>query len=70
MSITVEQAKSLAVCYNAFMAADMTEQPRETAIWGSMLLDSQKETGVEILENWWLERVINKARAELDALAA
>ena len=52
------------------MAADMTEQPRETAIWGSMLLDSQKETGVEILENWWLERVINKARAELEALAA
>lgn len=70
MSITVEQARSLAVCYHAFMAADLKEQPREIVVWGGMLLDDQRETGVEMFPASWLESVIKTARLKLETQSA
>lgn len=69
MCITVEQAKSLAVSYHAFAAADVNDH-RKTWVWGRMLLEDQRATGVEMYENWWLEMVIERADKELHAKAA
>ena len=69
MCITAEQAESLAVCYHAFTAAEMTDH-RAIVVWGKMLLDAQRETGVEMHPNHWLQRVIEHANRQLTALAA
>lgn len=69
MCITVEQAKELAICYHAFAEAKH-EDWKAKYVWGKMLLDIQRETGVEMYEQWLIKSVINTADNILHAKAA
>lgn len=69
MCITVEQATSLATRYGAFRATDMSNY-REISLWGGLLLEIQRETGVEMYDNDWLEKVIEYSDSRYHAKAA
>lgn len=60
MCITVEQATDLATRYGAFRVTDMSNH-RDIALWGWMLLEIQRETGVEMYPNDWLKTVVDRA---------
>lgn len=67
--ISKKQAESLATRYGAFRATDMSNY-RDISLWGGMLLEIQRETGVEMYENEWLEKVIAYSDNALLAKAA
>lgn len=68
-TITKEQAKSLAIRYHAYVAAvDMNESPdRDLAIsvWGPMLLDIQRETGADLVNEHKVQRLVELAKRRL-----
>lgn len=69
MSITVEQARSLAVRYQAFVDCLQKGDNEGLSFWGGLLLEAQQITGVEFYPERWLIRLIERAdlRAELAA---
>lgn len=48
--LTKEQAKKLAVRYQAYLEASQSDDHRGIVVWGTLLLEVQDETGVEMLE--------------------
>lgn len=65
MCITTEQAKSLAVAYHAFAEANPANQPRTTLVWGRILLEEQRNTGVEMYSQTMIEACMAVAEREL-----
>ena len=67
--ISKAQAKKLATAYGAFRARDLSDH-LDTSVWGKMLRDAQRETGIEMYDTDWLQKVIDRADSFLDAKAA
>ena len=65
MCITTEQAKSLAVSYHAFAAADVADEPLKIVVWGRMLLEDQRITGVEMYSQSMIESCMAVAEIQL-----
>jgi len=69
-----EAANSLAVRYQAYMAASdrcdnrggNTKDLREAILWGEMLIEIEKEIGVEMLGEDLITSVLNTYRKRLD----
>ena len=61
MAISKTQARELAIFYNAFNDIDMGDY-HQVVLWGSMLLEAQTKTKIELHANEWLERTIAFAR--------
>jgi hypothetical protein len=59
--ITLEDAKSLAVAYEAFCHADT---PGAKLVWTSRLLDLQRDTGVELQLDALLVQLIDIAHRQ------
>ena len=57
MTISKAQARELAIFYNAFNDVDMSDY-HQVVLWGSMLLEAQTKTKIELHANEWLERTI------------
>ena len=53
-----QQVKRLAVAYSAYNEAVANEEWDSVKVWGKMLIEAQKETGVELTQEETIKRVM------------
>lgn len=61
-TITKQQAERLATDYNAFNKAYDSDDHSGTVCWGQMLLETQRELGIEMYTEKLLESILWSAR--------
>ena len=61
-TITKQQAERLATDYNAFNKAYDADDHSGTVCWGQMLLETQRELGIEMYTEKLLESILWSAR--------
>lgn len=66
--MTKAQAKSLAVRYNAYVQAYQSDDLNGIVVWGPMLEEIQRETGVVMMSN--IATMVQIARRKMDRKAA
>jgi len=54
--ITKEQARSLAICYNAYHEECEKDNALGMRVWARLLIESQIETGVDLMSSELLQR--------------
>ena len=61
-TVTKAQAERLATDYNAFNKAYEADDHRGTVCWGEMLLETQRDLGIEMYTEELLESILWSAR--------
>ena len=64
-TVTKEQAEHLATDYRAFSEAVSRKDNLSISVWGKMLLETQKESGIEMYTEKLLQSMIEQADRKL-----
>jgi len=56
-----QAARDLAVTYSSYNEAISNNSDSSIKIWGGMLLESQDETGIELIESKLLKLIISRS---------
>ena len=60
-----DAARSLAICYEAFLQARRSWRPNEVVVWGESLIRAQERVGVQLQCPDNVQHLINHARLDV-----
>jgi hypothetical protein len=62
MAVSKTDARELAIAYDAYNDANSANNMNSLTVWGQRLLDLQEKTGIELHDNAFLRRRLERTR--------